>query len=72
MTAGLLVRALLRKNFTNGSSRWTEGGKLNVRTCERPKVKVNEPGDFLRSVGVFVLQLKLRVVFNLMDFSKLK
>lgn len=39
-------------NFANGSSRWTEGRKLNVRMCERPKVKVNEPGGFLRSVGV--------------------
>jgi hypothetical protein len=39
-------------NFANGSSRWTEGRKLNARMCERPKVKVNEPGGFLRSVGV--------------------
>lgn len=48
---------LLQKNLTNGSSRWTEGRKLNVRMCERPKVKVNEPGDFLRSVGVLCCSL---------------
>lgn len=56
MTAGLLVQAVAKK-FTNGSSRWTEGRKLNVRMCERPKVKVNEPGDFLRSVGVLCCSL---------------
>lgn len=39
-------------NFVNGLSRWIEGRKLNVRMCERLKVKVNEFGGFLRFVGV--------------------